>query len=416
MVAIDDLKPLGNETRKHSYEQVRKLAKSIDEFGFVLPILVDAENRVVAGWGVVQAARKLQLSGVPAIKLANLSEAQLRALRLALNRLGEESSWIPNALRLEFTEILKLDANLDLDISGFDMGEIDMTLSSIAAESDEKPVPAPATTGETQSQPGDLWGLGQHRVLCGDALLMESYRILLGEEKAQLVFTDPPYNVPINGHVSGLGGFKHEEFAMASGEMSSPEFAGFLKTALGHAANHSVDGAIHFICMDWRHLKEVTAAGDQVYSELKNICVWNKTNGGMGSLYRSKHEFVLVYKYGSAPHINNVSLGRHGRNRSNVWDYAGANIAGPLRRSMLDVHPTVKPVALVADAILDCSRRDGLVLDPFAGSGSTLIAADKTDRRAALIEYEPHYVDVILQRWREHKGSEPELLSRKAAA
>lgn len=410
LVKVGALTPLGHETRKHPQHQLKKLAKSIDEFGFVLPILIDTQNRVVAGWGLVLAAQKLALAEIPAVTVEGLSEAKLRALRLALNRLGEESSWDQDALRLEFTRILELDGAIDLQISGFDMGEIDMNLAH-ADTDDEDPVPAPATDGEPTCKKGDIWALGHHRIYCGDALKPESYAALLAGEKADLVFADPPYNVPIDGHVTGLGKIKHEEFAMAAGEMTPNQFTKFLTAALGLAATNTADGAIHFICMDWRHLQEVLAAGEEVYSELKNICVWNKTNGGMGSLYRSKHELVLVYKAGTAPHINNVALGRHGRYRSNVWDYAGANVLGHSRQAMLEAHPTVKPVALVADALLDCSKLGGLVLDPFGGSGTTLIAAERTGRRAALIEYEPRYVDVTLHRWRELGGEEPKLVT-----
>jgi DNA modification methylase len=364
---------------------------------------------VVHGWGLVLAARKLELPEVPAIRVTELSEARLRVLRLALNRLGEESSWAKDALSLEFQEILELDDELELNLSGFEIGEIDLILGN-AGKEDEPPVRLPDAVKEPVSKPGDLWELGPHRILCGDALKRESYERLLGVEKAQIIFTDPPYNVAIDGHVSGLGAVKHGDFAMASGELTSSEFEQFLKTSLSLSAEHSEDGAIHFVCMDWRHLSELLVAGKAVYSELKNLCVWNKTNGGMGSLYRSKHELVLVYKAGTAPHINNVALGRHGRNRSNVWDYAGANVLGEARQSMLEVHPTVKPVQLVAEAILDCSKPQGLVLDPFGGAGSTLIAAERVGRRAALIELEPRYVDVTLDRWRQLPDEEPELV------
>ena len=246
--------------------------------------------------------------------------------------------------------------------------------------------------------------LNGHRLLCGNALDEESYPRLLGHERADMVFTDPPYNVPIQGHVSGLGRSTHGEFAMASGEMSRAEFTRFLSTYMGHLARFSTDGSIHFHCMDWRHLREILAAGDAAYTELKALCVWNKTNGGMGSLYRSKHEMVLVYKNGAAPHINNVELGRHGRYRTNVWDYPGVNTFRSGRDEDLALHPTVKPVSLVADAIRDCSKRGSLVLDPFAGSGTTILAAERTGRRAAAIELDPRYVDTAIRRWQALTG------------
>jgi len=213
-----------------------------------------------------------------------------------------------------------------------------------------------------------------------------------------MIFTDPPYNVPIDGHVSGLGRHQHREFAMASGEMSPDAFTAFLSSSFAHLVAHSKDGAIHYVCMDWRHIRELMAAGDAHYTELKNLCVWAKTNGGMGSLYRSQHELVFVFKAGRAAHINNVALGRYGRNRTNLWSYAGANVFGSARDDALEMHPTVKPVDLVHDAILDCSQRGDLILDPFAGSGTTLVAAHKAGRRGYGVEIDPTYCDVIVQR------------------
>jgi hypothetical protein len=219
-----------------------------------------------------------------------------------------------------------------------------------------------------------------------------------------MMFADPPYNVPIDGHVSGLGSIKHREFAMASGEMTKDQFTEFLKTVFANASALSLDGAIHFVCMDWRHMSEVLSAGDSVYSELKNLCVWNKDNGGMGLFYRSKHELIFVFKVGSAAHVNTVELGRSGRYRTNVWDYAGVNTLRPGRLDDLAMHPTVKPVALVIDAIKDCSRRGDFVLDPFGGSGTTLVAAEKCGRAARVLEIDPGYVDVSIRRWQQLTG------------
>jgi DNA modification methylase len=245
---------------------------------------------------------------------------------------------------------------------------------------------------------GDVWCFGDsHRLICGDSTKSETYQQLLGDARAQMVFTDPPYNVPISGHVGGLGTIRHREFAMASGEMSQPQFTAFLQSVFGHLATYSVPGSVHFQCMDWRHCSEIMAAGAAAYTDLKNICVWAKNNGGMGSLYRSQHEFVFVFKSGTAPHINNVELGKHGRYRTNVWSYAGVNSFGG-DRSDLALHPTVKPVAMVADAIRDCSHRKGIVLDAFVGSGTTLIAAEKTGRRGYGIEIDPGYCDVTIRR------------------
>ena len=402
LVVTASCKPLGRETRKHPPQQVCKLAASLERFGFVLPILVDAETRVVAGWGLVLAARRLELEEVPAVCLSDLSEADVRALRLALNRLAEDSAWDHAELSVEFSEILECDAQIDLTASAFEVGEIDALLDDQGFdEEDELP---PMNGAEAVTRNGDLWVLGDHHLLCGDALNADSYDRVLGNEKAQLVFTDSPYNVPIANHASGLGAIKHADFAMASGEMSSAEFQAFLRTALGHAASHSVDGAIHYVCMDWRHLRELQAAGDEVFSALLNLCVWNKSNAGMGSLYRSKHELILVFKVSKAPHINNVGLGRYGRHRTNVWDYLSQNTLSGSRKGKLALHPTVKPVALIADAIRDCSNRGGLILDPFGGAGTTVIAAERTGRRARVIELNPVFVDVSIERWQRLTG------------
>ena len=292
----------------------------------------------------------------------------------------------------------------DLEITGFDTAEIDLQIDGPAEGNKPDSCDLIPSAASAVSVLGDLWVLGEHKLLCGDARDSAAYSTLLGEERARMVFTDPPYNVPIEGHVGGLGSVKHREFAMASGEMSEAEFEAFLTTIFERMAGFSVDGAIHFICMDWRHMGEVLAAGKRTYSALKNLCVWNKNNGGMGSLYRSKHELVFVYKVGTDSHVNTVELGRSGRYRTNVWDYAGVNTLRPGRSEELEMHPTVKPTALVIDAIKDCSRRGDIVLDPFSGSGTTIMAAQKCRRRARVIEIDPIYVDVAVRRWQIFTG------------
>jgi DNA modification methylase len=289
------------------------------------------------------------------------------------------------------------------------MGEVDMLITGDGGdgEDDEADWLPEAELGRpVVTQPDDLWRLGPHRLSCGNALQVAAYDALLGEEKAEMVFTDPPYNVKIDGHVSGLGSVRHDEFAMASGEMTYQEFVTFLNKALGLGAAYSRDGSIHFVCMDWRHLRELLEAGSSVFTLLKNICVWAKPNAGMGSLYRSQHELIGVFKKGIASHINNVALGSYGRHRSNVWNYTGMNSFGAGRAQALAAHPTVKPVALVRDAILDCSNRGGIVLDAFAGSGTTIIAAERTGRRGYGMELEPRYVDLALRRFQRLTGTE----------
>ena len=398
------LVPRQRNPRTHTKKQIRQIAESITQFGFTNPVLVDGADGIIAGHGRVLAARQLGIEMVPVIRLEDLSEAQIRAYVIADNRLAENAGWDRELLALELQGLLELDLDFEVTITGFEAGEIDVLIGELAeveVAADEVPEVA---AGPVVSRLGDLWQLGRHRLLCGDATDAAAYARLLDGQAAQMVFIDPPYNVKIDGHVSGLGKIKHAEFAMAAGEMSQVEFTGFLTTVLGHLARASVDGAIHFVCMDWRHMSELLAAGAVAYAELKNLCVWSKTNGGMGSLYRSQHELVFVFKNGTAPHINNVELGRHGRYRTNVWTYAGANALGADRAEALAMHPTVKPVQLVADAILDCSRRGGIVLDAFAGSGTTLIAAERTGRRGFGLELAPAYVDTTIQRFQQQTG------------
>jgi 16S rRNA G966 N2-methylase RsmD len=399
---IADLKPQRRNARTHTPKQIHQIAASIKEFGFTAPVLVDPNGTILAGHARVEAAQQLGMERVPTILIDHLSEPQKRAYVLADNRLAELAGWDTELLALELQHLTEIDLDFEVEITGFETGEIDVLIEGLAAAPDETDIlPDVDETSPPVSRVGDLWLLGEHRLLCGDARDPAAYETLMAGESAQMVFIDPPYNVPIDGHVCGSGRVKHAEFVMASGEMSEPEFTAFLETVLHHLAGNSVVGSIHFVCMDWRHAFELLTAGRAAYTELKNLCVWNKSNAGMGSLYRSQHELVFVFKSGTAPHINNVELGRHGRYRTNVWNYPGINTLKPGRLEELAMHPTVKPAALVADAIKDCSRRGGVVLDAFAGSGTTIIAAERTARRARALELDPRYVDVALRRWQD---------------
>ncbi len=403
------LTPRDNNARTHSARQIKQIANSIEAFGFTNPILIDDSNKVIAGHGRLAAAQLLGLETVPTIRLENLSRAEIRAYVIADNKLAENAGWDSEILAIELQDLMALDLDFDVSLTGFEMPEIDLLISGLGGEDevqDEDIIPAAPAKGLAVTRPGDLWVMGDHRLLCGDALKAESYKKLLGGEQAQMVFIDPPYNVRIDGHVSGKGAVKHKDFAMACSEMSQSEFTRFLHTAFTHLAAHSTDGAIHYVCMDWRHMGEVLEAGNAAYTAFKNLCVWAKTNGGMGSLYRSQHELVFVFKSGARKHINNVNLGKYGRNRTNLWTYAGQNSFGKTRDADLTAHPTVKPVRLIADALRDCSHRNGLVLDAFAGSGATLLAAHKTGRRGAGLELDPHYCDVIIERMRARVGLE----------
>ena len=402
---IAELKPNPRNARRHSQKQLSQIAASIREFGFNSLVVVDEDGVILVGHGRCQAARIAGLEAVPVLRLSHLTAEQKIAFSLADNKIALNADWEMDQLKVLWRELVGAEINFDLEVTGFETAEIDLLVDGpTEPERLDRSDLLPPVQAEAVSRLGDLWHLGDHRLLCADACDPASYADLMEDEPARLVFTDPPYNVRIDGHVGGLGAVKHREFKMASGEMTSAEFEHFLKTVFGNLASASIDGAVHFICMDWRHLGEVMNAAAGIYSELKNLCVWNKNNGGMGSFYRSKHELVFVYKVGSAPHLNTVELGKHGRYRTNVWDYAGVNTFRSGRDAELEMHPTVKPTALVIDAIKDCSRRGDIVLDAFSGSGTTIMAAQKSRRRARAIELDPLYVDVAIRRWQTFTG------------
>jgi DNA modification methylase len=407
------LRPWKRNARTHSKKQIRQIADSIETFGFTNPVLIDAENSILAGHGRVAAAKLLEMATVPCVRLEHMTPEQKRAYVLADNKLALNAGWDDQILAAELGELMNLDLDFSVEITGFSIPEIDGLMEGLAPEEPGDPredmVPDPVGV-PVRCQPGDLWQLGRHRLLCGNALDADTVALLMEGELARMVFTDPPYNVPIDGHVGGLGKTRHREFAMASGEMSSDAFTAFLRRAFQNLVRHSEDGAIHYICMDWRHIAELQAAAAGVYTELKNLIVWVKDNGGMGTFYRSRHELIFAFKHGAAPHVNTFELGQHGRYRTNVWQYKGVNTLRAGRMEELALHPTVKPVQMIADAIKDVSGRGEVVLDLFGGSGSTLIAAEKTGRRAFLMELDPVYCDRILQRWETYAKDEAERL------
>lgn len=391
--------------RTHSAKQIAQIAASIKKFGFVNPVLISADGVVIAGHGRVEAAKQLGLSEVPTIELAHLSDAERRAYIIADNRLAELAGWNQDILSIEMKLLVEQDLDFDLEITGFETAELDFLLDGDDGETDPDDS-LPETMPEVAvTQGGDIWQLGDHRLICGDAQRPETYAALMLDDRARMVFTDPPYNVKISGHVCGSGTIQHREFAMASGEMTQADFTRFLMSALGSMSSVSLDGAIHFVCMDWRHIGELQKAGSGIYSEQKNTIVWKKTNGGMGTFYRSQHELIFAYKVGTAPHINTFGLGDTGRYRTNVWEYPGVNSFGANQKD-LELHPTVKPVALVSDAIKDVTRRGDIVLDGFGGSGTTLIAAERCGRIAMLVEIDPLYCDVICRRYAALSGDE----------
>jgi DNA modification methylase len=402
---ITGLKLNSQNARRHSKKQLHQIAASIREFGFNSIVVIDEDNLILVGHGRVEAASLAGLTTLPVLRITHLTTAQKVGFALADNKIALNADWDVEQLKVLWRELSAQDLNFDLEVTGFETAEIDLLIDgpTIATKNERSDI-VPEPQSEAVSRLGDLWHLGDHRLICADACDKTAYADLMDGEQARVVFTDPPYNVPIDGHVGGLGAVRHREFKMAAGEMSPVEFEHFLKAVFANMAEVSIDGAVHFVCMDWRHMGEVMSAAKGIYSGLKNLCVWNKNNGGMGSFYRSKHELVFVYKVGAHSHVNTVELGKNGRYRTNVWDYAGVNTWRAGRDADLEMHPTVKPTALVIDAIKDCSRRGDIVLDAFSGSGTTIIAAHKCRRKARAIELDPLYVDVAIRRWQTYTG------------
>jgi DNA modification methylase len=406
---VDELKPPARAVRKLDAAHVTEVAAAIGALGYCDPIIINPEGLILDGVTRHAAAKALKLATVACIVLHHLTPATERAARIALNRLGEKGTWDVETLKIEIEELIDLDT--PIEILGFEVPELDLILSegeSDEGEDQEPPIPPPASVAI--SAVGDAWMADEHRVLCGDSTDPEAYEALMGDRQARLVLTDVPYNVAIQGHVSGLGRHRHREFAQASGEMSPEQFLAFLVTVMQLAAARVVDGGLFISSIDWRSVRAMLAAGVINQLELINLVVWAKTNGGMGSLWRSAHELLPVLKVGRAPHVNNVALGKHGRWRSNVWNYAGGSSLGSDARDGLADHPTPKPVALLEDAILDVTHRGEIVLDPFLGSGSTLIAAERSGRTCHGIELDPLYVDVTLRRWAAITGRQPVLV------
>ena len=393
------LRPWPGNPRTHTDKQLAKLGANIARFGFTAPVLVDEHNLILSGHARVEAAKRLGLATIPVRVATGWSTPDKRTFVIADNKLALLSGWDPGLLKAEIALLIADD--IEIEATGFSTAEVDLIFDDPPGIDPDDVVPE-LLDSLAVSRLGDLWLLGTHKLLCGDALDAASYERLMAGDRAQMTITDPPYNVRIDGHAGGNGKVKHREFAMASGEMASAEFAGFLAKSCQHVHAFSQDGAICFFFMDWRHLTELHAAAALSFGPPRQLCVWNKGTGGMGTFYRSQHELVYAFKKGEVPHINNFELGQYGRYRTNVWDYPGINSSR--ERSLLALHPTVKPVSLIADAIRDCSHRKGLILDPFAGSGTILIASERTGRCARAIELDPLYVDTGIQRWQRLTG------------
>ena len=392
---IELIKLFENRVRKHPASLIRKLVHSLTTYGWMLPILIDEHNRVIAGEARLLAAIELGWTQVPVIRIEHLSKAQVRAFRLADNKLAEEADWDNEGLRSELIELGTL--RISIEDTAFEAAEADFIIGTATSTADDEIVEAPVRDKPAVSRPRDLFEIGESLVLCGDACDPDSYEVLLERDNAvDLALTDPPFNVPIGGHVSTTG--RHEEFVQASGEMSVEEYRKFLATFLVLIAHCLRPGGAAFVFQDWRSIAALVSETERAGLDMINLCVWAKTNAGMGSLYRSRHELVVVARKPGGKPVNNVQLGKYGRSRTNVWEFPGANSMGSEARKLLSEHPTPKPVAMLSEAILDVTKRGDVVLDPFGGSGSTLIAAHRTGRVARVMELDPHYVDLIVRR------------------
>ena len=401
----NDLKPYPRNSRQHSVKQIRRIEESMRTFGFNCPVLIGDDDEIIAGHARVKAAQRLGLTLIPTIRMPKMSPVERRGFILADNRIAEMATWDREVLAIELQEIIDSGA-FEVEVTGFTLAEIDVRLDE--AKEKKEPAPGPEEALPTLqkvavTRRGDVWVLGLHRLICGDATSAADYEHLMIGKVAALVVADPPFNRPTRTF-SGRGRTRHPDFVQGAGEMSEDEFIAFLGSFLEQNMNVLADGSILFVCMDWQHIGALITAGRQHDLTLKNLIVWVKTSAGMGSFYRGQHELVAVFKHGDAPHTNTFELGQHGRNRSNVWTYPGGGAFRVGRKNDLAMHPTVKPVAMIADAIRDVTRRSAIVLDPFAGSGSTIIAAERTGRICYAIELDPRYCDVIVRRWQQYSG------------
>jgi DNA modification methylase len=407
MIPLAKLRPSTRNARTHSKKQIGQIANSIRRFGWTYPILTDQHHEIIAGFGRYKAAEHLGLNEVPVVVMTGLNEVEKRALALADNKIAANAGWDRAILAAELGELALLlpECDLNIDITGFEPAEIESLVGNLGYPGQDPADEVPAIEKMPVSRGGDLWLLGRHRLLCGDARKVADLQNLMGPGAAAMVITDPPCIVAVSS-TQGRRQIKHGEFLGASGELSNGEFDSLLLDALSLAARHSADGSTHYVFTDWRHLAEVLAAGHKVYGAPKDFVVWVKTNAGQGGFYRSQHELVFVFKNGDGTDLNKFEPGRRRRLRSNVWTYADIDTLRPGRPADLPVHPTVKPVALISDAMRDCSKRGDIVLDPFMGSGTTIMAAERVGRRAYGLDLDPLYVDVAVRRWQTFTGSD----------
>jgi DNA modification methylase len=396
-LGIGELHFSNSPARRHTKKQLRKAVHMFAEQGIISPIVVDRSYRIIDGHLRVMAARELGIEALDALVLPDISDAQRIELELALNRLPEDSTWDAANLKIKIEQLIEY--NVDLTFTGFETAEIDNILSFEVIEAEDQDW----TATDPVNQVGDIWRVGDHILACGNALSPGDVLggVLDGLEPAKACITDPPYNVPTSGHIRTTQ--KHAEFAMAAGEMGDQDFTEFLSRSIKASLPYMDTTALFYLFMDWRHVGNLNAAAKYNGLIQQNLCVWSKTNAGMGSFYRSQHELVGVYSR-SDRFQNNIQLGSTGRYRTNVWVYDGVNSFSATRTDDLTDHPTIKPTQMLADIILDCTSIGDWVYDPFLGSGSTCQAAEQTRRRCLGIEYEPRYVDVALKRLKDRCG------------
>ncbi len=404
---VSALQPNPHNARTHSKKQIRKIARSFDVSGALSPVIVDENWTILAGHARVEACKITGRTEVPIIQIFDASEAQKRNFLIADNRIGEDAGWDRQKLALELPELELLLQAVDFDLTdtGSEVAELDqlaINFEDQAAHPDDD-IEESILSAPPVLRLGDLVQLGEHRLLVSDARDHAALDRLIDGKLAAAAFLDPPYNLRVRD-IGGRGRSQHPEFAFASGEMSRAEFVAFLTASVRNVAGLSQEGAVHFVCIDWKHVRDLVEAGAEVYGAMLNLVVWNKTNAGQGGLYRSQHELIGVFRVGDEPHLDNVQMGRFGRNRSNVWTYPGANTFRSGRKQDLADHPTVKPTALVADAIKDVTHRGDIVLDTFVGSGTTILAGERVGRRVMAMEIEPKYADIAVRRWQAMTG------------
>lgn len=413
---INSIRPSTKHPRQCTQRQTESASLLISSAGIMLPIIVDKNGEIIIGEEWFHSYKSLRIEKVPIIRANNLSASQLSMLKIGFYKIIDLGHFDEKKLADEVKILCDTIFEFNLQIIGFDPAEEDSIISKcdliedmhiVDEGNDESELPE---IDERISKLGDEWQLGEHILFHGDSTSENSYKNLLGENEVDCVITDPPYNVKSN-KIGGKGKKKHPDFIQGSGEFSEGEFVEFLCSFLRHCITSLKDGGLLYSYMDWRNIYALEIAARKSNLKLMNFCVWNKNNGGMGSMYRSKHELVPVYKKGTKPHCNNIQLGKHGRYRTNVWDYAGVNSFKSDRMAELDMHPTVKPVDMIADIIRDCTKRNHIVLDPFCGSGTILIACEMTNRKARAIELDGQYVDTAIRRWEKYTGKKAILVS-----